>query len=43
MPDWLQVIYLLMAAAIVAPSAFAVIRRWLSRRDRKDRDDTFWP
>lgn len=42
MPDWLQVIYLLMAAAIVAPSAFSIIRRWMSRRD-KDRDDRFDP
>jgi hypothetical protein len=35
MTDWLQVIYLLMALAIVAPAALAIIGRWLRRR----RDD----
>ncbi len=43
MPDWLQVIYLLMAAAIVGPSAFAILRRWLGRRDRRDGDDSSRP
>lgn len=39
MPDWLQVVYLLMAAAIVGPSAFAILRRWMNRRDDDDRND----
>ncbi len=34
MPDELRILYLLLAAVIVAPAAFAIIRRWLSGRDR---------
>lgn len=33
MPDWMRIIYLLLAALLVAPAAFAVIRRWFGRRD----------
>lgn len=32
MPEWMQVVYLLLAALIVAPSAWAAIRRWRNRR-----------
>ena len=38
MPVGLQVIYLLMAAAIVGPSVFSIIGRWMRRRDN-DKDD----
>ena len=32
MPDEARLVYLLMAAALVAPAAFAAIKRWLNRR-----------
>lgn len=32
MPDEARIVYLLMAAALVAPAAFAVIKRWFDRR-----------
>ncbi len=34
MPDWARVIYLLLAAVLVAPAAFAIIARWLRRPPR---------
>jgi len=35
MPDWARLIYLLLAAALVAPAAFAIIARWMRRPPRK--------
>lgn len=32
MPEEARIAYLLLAALVVAPAAFAVIRRWLRRR-----------
>jgi hypothetical protein len=32
MPDEARIVYLLLAAVLVAPAAFATIRRWLNRR-----------
>ena len=32
MPDEARIIYLLLAAALVAPAAFAAVKRWLNRR-----------
>lgn len=34
MPEWARVIYLLLAAVLVAPAAFAIIARWVRRRPR---------
>lgn len=35
MPEWARLVYLLMAAVIVAPAAFAIIARWTRRRPPK--------
>lgn len=32
MPDWMQALYLILAALIIAPGAWAAIRRWRGRR-----------
>jgi hypothetical protein len=32
MPDEARIVYLLMAAALVAPAAFAIVKRWLNRK-----------
>lgn len=34
MPEWARVIYLLLAAVLVAPAAFAIIARWIRRPPR---------
>jgi hypothetical protein len=32
MPDEARIVYLLLAAALVGPAAFGIIKRWLDRR-----------
>jgi hypothetical protein len=34
MPEWAQLIYLLMAAVLVGPAAIAIIVRWFKRPPR---------
>jgi hypothetical protein len=36
MPEWARVIYLLLAAVLVAPAALAIIARWIRRRPPRD-------
>lgn len=32
MPEEARLVYLLLAAALVAPAAFGILKRWLGRR-----------
>lgn len=32
MPEWARLVYLLLAAVIVAPAALSIIARWFRRR-----------